>query len=220
MTTWWTSDTHFSHANIIRYAKRPFADVAEMNRQLIIRWNERVAPDDEVWHLGDLALGRDIRQQVGLTRVLNGRRRLVPGNHDRVASFYEGGDQRARYWSLYEDAGWQIMPEMLEHTIAGHRVMVSHFPYIGDSQERDRYRANRPPDVGLPVIHGHVHTDFSEVGRQFNVGVDVRGYAPVDEADIIRWLESLPGGTSADFTAGPGLRSSDRVSAPDRAAAE
>jgi calcineurin-like phosphoesterase family protein len=192
MATWWTSDTHFSHVNIIRYANRPFADVAEMNAELVSRWNERVAPGDDVWHLGDLALGRDIDRQVLATSVLHGNRRLVPGNHDRVARFFEGGDQRKRFWSVYEAAGWEIMPEQLEHEIGGHAVMVSHFPYVGDSQPGpDRYTANRPADHGLPIVHGHVHTDFAERGRQFNVGVDVRGYAPVPEAEIIDWLERL-----------------------------
>jgi len=192
MTTWWTSDTHFSHANIIRYSKRPFADVDEMNHALIANWNERVAADDVVWHLGDLALGRNIREQVALTSQLNGRRKLVPGNHDRVASFFEGGDQRARFWSVYEAAGWEIMPEELEHEIAGRRVVVSHFPYTGDSQHMERYLDRRPVDRGLPVIHGHVHGEFAERGRQFNVGTDVRGYAPVNESEIVNWMDRLP----------------------------
>ena len=192
MTTWWTSDTHFSHANIIRYAKRPFADVVEMNAELVARWNALVAPTDVVWHLGDLALGQDIQQQVAMTSALHGRRRLVPGNHDRVASFFEGGDQRERFWSVYEAAGWEIMPETLEHRIEGHRVLVCHFAYAGDSHGPDRYRANRPIDHGLPIIHGHVHTEFAERGRQFNVGVDVRDFQPVPEQVIARWLEALP----------------------------
>jgi calcineurin-like phosphoesterase family protein len=61
MATWWTSDTHFSHVNIIRYCDRPFATVDEMNAEMIARWNDTVAPADDVWHLGDLALGQDIR---------------------------------------------------------------------------------------------------------------------------------------------------------------
>ncbi|SEB58954.1 Calcineurin-like phosphoesterase superfamily protein [Paramicrobacterium humi] len=191
MTTWWTADTHFSHVNIIRYTHRPFADVDEMNRELIARWNDRVAPDDDVWHLGDLALGHPIEDQIAMTAQLNGRRRLVPGNHDRVATFFEGGDQRAKYWRVYEDAGWQIMPERLEHSIEGRRVLVCHFPYRGDSLAKDRYRAERPLDHGLPILHGHVHTEFAERGRQFNVGVDVRDYAPVDERAIVDWLRSL-----------------------------
>ncbi len=192
MATWWTSDTHFSHTNIIRYTNRPFAGVDEMNAHLIARWNERVSPTDDVWHLGDLALGRDISRQVMMTASLNGKRRLIPGNHDRVASFFEGGDQRARFRRVYEDAGWEIMPEQLEHQIDGHRVVVCHFPYTGDSLPgRDRYQAHRPVDRGLPIIHGHVHADFVQRGRQFNVGVDVRGYAPVAEQEIASWLNRL-----------------------------
>jgi calcineurin-like phosphoesterase family protein len=192
MATWWTSDTHFSHANIIRYANRPFVDVAEMNAELISRWNARVAPGDDVWHLGDLALGHDIQRQVAMTSALNGRRRLVPGNHDRVASFFEGGDQRRRFWPIYEAAGWEIQPEQFEHDTDGYRVMVCHFPYRGDSLDSgDRYTAERPLDAGLPILHGHVHTDFAVQGRQYNVGVDVHDYAPVHQDEILSWLRSL-----------------------------
>ena len=192
MATWWTSDTHFSHRNIIKYASRPFADVDEMNAELISRWNARVAPDDVVWHLGDLALGHNIERQVLMTGALNGRRRLVPGNHDRVASFFEGGDQRIRFLPIYEAAGWEIQPEQFEHDIDGYPVMVCHFPYRGDSLDSgDRYTADRPRDAGLPILHGHVHTDFAVQGRQFNVGVDVHDYAPVHQDEILGWLRSL-----------------------------
>ena len=54
---WFTSDTHFSHCNIIKYCNRPFKDVDEMNKILIQNWNNVVRPDDIVWHLGDFALG-------------------------------------------------------------------------------------------------------------------------------------------------------------------
>ena len=39
-TVWFTSDSHFSHSNIIRYADRPFSSVEEMDQQLIENWNE------------------------------------------------------------------------------------------------------------------------------------------------------------------------------------
>lgn len=192
MATWWTSDTHFSHRNIIRYTDRPFSGVDDMNSVMIGRWNERVAADDTVWHLGDLALGSDFQRQLELTASLNGTRLLVPGNHDRVASFFEGGDKRAQWWSAFEDAGWRIMPEEFEHEIAGRAVLVSHFPYAGDSHSsHDRYPEQRPIDRGLPLLHGHVHTEFAERGRQFNVGVDVRGFAPVPESEIVGWLATV-----------------------------
>jgi len=53
---WFTSDHHFGHKNIIEFSKRPFANVEEMNAELVKRWNERIAKEDKVYHLGDFAL--------------------------------------------------------------------------------------------------------------------------------------------------------------------
>ena len=47
-----TSDTHFHHANIIRFCDRPFRDVEEMDEILIRNWNEVVGPEDTIFHLG------------------------------------------------------------------------------------------------------------------------------------------------------------------------
>ena len=57
MNTWLISDTHFDHANIIKYCNRPFKDVDEMNNTIWQNWNSVVDADDIVYHLGDFALG-------------------------------------------------------------------------------------------------------------------------------------------------------------------
>lgn len=79
-----TSDTHFSHARISELAARPFGSVSEMDAEMIRRWNGTIAPTDVVLHLGDLALG-PIAESLALTAQLNGRKFLVPGNHDHVS---------------------------------------------------------------------------------------------------------------------------------------
>ena len=53
-----------------------------MNKALIERWNDSVHPDDTVWVLGDVALGR-IDETLPLVTELNGRKLLLTGNHDR-----------------------------------------------------------------------------------------------------------------------------------------
>ena len=44
---WFTSDLHLGHANIIKYANRPYKDVPEMNEALINNFNALVFP--EAW---------------------------------------------------------------------------------------------------------------------------------------------------------------------------
>lgn len=47
------ADTHFGYENVIRFDSRPFANVDEMDREMILRWNRRVNSSDTVYILGD-----------------------------------------------------------------------------------------------------------------------------------------------------------------------
>ena len=49
-----TSDLHFGHENALRFDKRPFASVEEMDAELIRRWNAKVGKVDLVYVLGDM----------------------------------------------------------------------------------------------------------------------------------------------------------------------
>ena len=80
--TWFTADTNFVHARIIALANRPFHDVREMDEALIRNWNDRVQPNDVVWHIGDFAFGNDAARLDEIFARLNGIKHLVPGNHD------------------------------------------------------------------------------------------------------------------------------------------
>jgi len=84
MKKWFTSDTHFSHTNIIKYTGRPFATVEEMNRTLVDNWNKCVGVDDQVFFIGDFGLG-DVEHLHSICSELNGNKICILGNHDRNA---------------------------------------------------------------------------------------------------------------------------------------
>lgn len=189
-----TSDTHFSHNNIIRYCDRPFADTDHMDEEIIRRWNETVGPDDIVYHLGDIALG-PIEKSLAKVARLNGHKIAVLGNHDRP--FMRAG-------KADEDKWWDAYREVFEevHHWAGMLVdigpflttfKVSHFPYTGDHTPVDRHHMARPYDIGTPLIHGHTHTKdkvtFSSRGTpQIHVGQDAWDFRPVSEHQILELL--------------------------------
>jgi calcineurin-like phosphoesterase family protein len=185
---WFTADPHFGHARINELAHRPFGSVEEMNEEIIGQWNDVVDPEDDVWILGDLALGK-IEESLALVPRLNGTKVLVPGNHDRVHPMYAEDPKKRekfeRMRQLYEDAGLKIVNHHHVLRLAKLWVGVSHFPPVGDSHEEDRFERWRPAlaeDAWL--LHGHVHEKWRQRGRWINVGVDVWNYLPVAQEQI------------------------------------
>jgi len=84
MTTWFSSDLHFRHKNIITeaYDNRPFDTIEEHDETIISNWNSLVGKNDTTYLLGDVCFG-------GVTKVeekinaLNGKKHLILGNHDK-----------------------------------------------------------------------------------------------------------------------------------------
>ena len=81
------SDTHFGHAGVCRFTHpddpevklRPWTDPDEMDEEMIRRWNDRVRPNDKVYHLGDVVINRKALKTLAR---LNGDKVLIRGNHD------------------------------------------------------------------------------------------------------------------------------------------
>ena len=84
--TWLISDTHFGHEKTCTVFKRadgsplrPFTCAEEMDEFMVKAWNERVRPNDKVYHLGDVVINRKFLHILGR---LNGDKVLIRGNHD------------------------------------------------------------------------------------------------------------------------------------------
>lgn len=197
MSTWYTADTHFGHSNILHLGEgRPFADIAAHDWALISRWNERVQPDDVVWHLGDFSMSITAMERV--VPRLNGRIHLVAGNHDGCWTAHPSTSRRAqavKSINRYLAAGFHTVYDsgvVADHRIGDLPVMLSHLPAMGDHFTEHRYAEQRPDPGVLPLLCAHVHQSWLVNGRQINVGVDQWGFAPVHSQVILELIAKLP----------------------------
>lgn len=78
----WTADEHYGHTNIIKYCKRPFETINEMDDILIENFNSKVTKNDHTIHCGDLTF----KYPEKYIRQLNGSHTFLKGNHDKWAN--------------------------------------------------------------------------------------------------------------------------------------
>jgi len=155
-----TSDTHYGHSNVIKFDRRPFYSITNMNNELIFRWNKVVASGDLVIHCGDFALtGSDNKRAI--VNQLNGKIILIKGNHDRSGRIH--WEENIGIAKFIKDG--IFLPKS--------KVAIIHNP--ADIQNPDEFRI---------VCHGHTHTkggvSRQKIGRTeyINVGVDFRDFRP------------------------------------------
>lgn len=158
--TFYISDTHFQHDRILALSKRPFQDIAQMDAAIIRNWNEVVGHDDVVWHLGDFAMSANADKIAGVFYRLNGRKRLILGNHD----YSEPGVVNP----AIADLPWEEPPrDFAEITDGGHRLVLCHFAL----------RSWPGRLKGAYHFFGHAHGDLPDFGRSRDVGVDIKDVA-------------------------------------------
>lgn len=167
---YFTSDNHFYHENIIKLSKRPFKNCDDMHSNLIKNWNDTVSNDDEVYIIGDFAYRGDALKVNHILEILNGKKYLVIGNHDKYLYHDEFNT------NLYE---WIKDYYILNYNKI--KFVMFHYPIL---EWADYYKNSIH-------IYGHVHNSNSErlniLGKKaYNVGVDVNNYRPVSIEDIIK----------------------------------
>ena len=186
--TWFTSDLHFRHRMVA--AKRGWNDVDAHDGMLIVKWGAVVKPQDVVWVLGDVGLGRE-SEILAQVAKLPGRKRLVSGNHDPVWPGHRGIHRHHRLWLEH----FETVQPFATINLSGHRVLLSHFPYRGDGENfrEDRHTQYRLRDEGRWLIHGHTHGTERLHGRMIHVGVDAWNYEPVPVGTVQRFIEQTDG---------------------------
>lgn len=179
MKTWFTSDTHFGHQNIIKYCNRPFKDVDHMNEVLIKNWNSIVDPDDTIYHLGDFAMGPKDRWPSYIKR-LNGMKLLVRGNHDQ-------DEQKMK------DLGFTYVFDNMIVPYKNFDIYLSHFPHPEFVDAIPKGQG--PTKTTKYQFCGHVHTDWKTYeGVIVNVGVNQWDYKPITVEQALGALDDNKNG--------------------------
>lgn len=185
---WLYSDPHFSQQSMCNFKRpdgtklRPWTTAAEMDEELIKRYNEVVRPQDKVYILGDVVM-KD--KNLPIVARLNGHKRLVRGNHDM--------EKTKLYMQYFEEIyGVRVLDAMI----------LSHIPLHPDSMT-PRYATN---------IHGHLHAgevkDMNGLpdSRYFNVSVEQTDFAPISIEELrvrIQAKKDLYPSVYSNFHKGP-----------------
>lgn len=132
------SDTHFFHENVIRFDKRPFTSVEEMNAKMRDWWNNTVSEKDRIYILGDFIwLPPSDPEYIKFTKSLNGKKVLIKGNHDNVEKF------SSELKDCFED-----IKSRKEIKLNRKRIIMDHYPLMMHRHDTDS---------NVFHFHGHTH---------------------------------------------------------------
>jgi len=181
--TFLVSDTHFGHAGVCRFLQndgvtklRPWDTAEEMDEAMVKAWNERVRPNDKVYHLGDVVINR---RALPILSRLNGDKVLIRGNHD----IFKDEDYTPYFRSL---RGYHVMNGMILSHIPIHEASLGRFGV----NIHGHLHANRVMKDGAVDVRYHC------------VCVEQTDFAPILLEDVVKRIEA-EGGT-VGFTNGNG----------------
>jgi calcineurin-like phosphoesterase family protein len=189
---WFTSDTHYNHANICTATTkwidpvtcREFQSLEQMNSHLIGNINEKVEQDDILFHLGDWSFGGFEQIQKFRDSIFCKNVHIITGNHDHHIESDKEGCQKLfssvnKYLNLV--VKWNVGTPLMGEQ----RFALMHFPIASwDNMAR-----------GAIHLHGHVHFPADKrigSGKMMDVGCDGNELYPIEMSEILRLMNKQP----------------------------
>ena len=166
---WFTSDTLFWNRECLRYFKRPFDYVEDMNEHIISQWNRVVKPKDIIYHLGNFSTGSKNQTKQILNR-LNGRINLIVGSEDSNSNVLSMRNKLAS------------CNYRLEITVNHYLLTLNHYP---------QRRWNNDHQTNSFMLHGFTgHTLPPEFGKlTLDVGVDGFDFTPLHFDRVVEIMD-------------------------------
>ena len=182
------SDTHFGHAGVCKFTHpddpevklRPWTDPDEMDEEMIRRWNDRVRPNDKVYHLGDVVINRKALKT--LSRV-NGDKVLIRGNHD----IFRDDEYREYFREL---RAYHVMNGLILSHIPVHEASLGRFGCnIHGHLHASRVKKARGVDAKTGATLYSTEID----PRYHCVCVEQTDFTPILFEDVIKRIEAEGG---------------------------
>jgi calcineurin-like phosphoesterase family protein len=176
--TFFISDTHFGHEKTCTVFKRedgsplrPFSCAEEMDEFMIKAWNDRVRPNDKVYHLGDVVINRKF---LNVLARLNGDKVLIRGNHD----IFKLED----YSQYFRDIrAFDVKNGMIFSHVPVHPESLGRF----GTNIHGHLHANRVMKiVGVDVKTGELKYGKEVDPRYFNVSVEQIDFTPISLEEL------------------------------------
>jgi calcineurin-like phosphoesterase family protein len=169
-SNYFMADLHLGHANVIKFDKRPFKDVNEMNSTLLRNIEETLKEGDNFYYLGDFSFISDTMSRVFMRRIAATKAHLffIRGNHDKKDII-----------KLYQEYG-TYLGEQKTVTVNDQVIVLNH--YRMDVWDRSHY--------GSWHLHGHSHQMLPpRPHKVIDVGCMGYNYFPVEFAEIKRIMD-------------------------------
>jgi calcineurin-like phosphoesterase family protein len=196
---WFTSDTHYNHANICSSTTewsnpvtlRDFKSLEQMNATLVGNINEKVGQDDILFHLGDWSFGGFEQIQKFRNQLVCKNIHLILGNHDHhIANNRDGVQSLFSSVNKYLDL---VVKYNVGTPLQGDvRFALMHFPIASwDNMAR-----------GAIHLHGHVHFARNKrigKGKMMDVGCDGNDLYPIEMKQVLQLMGIQPIKSMFDF---------------------
>ena len=181
------SDTHFGHKGVCHFTRndgvtklRPWDTPEEMDEAMVAAWNDRVRPNDKVYHLGDVVINR---RALDIMHRLNGDKVLIRGNHD----IFKDEDYSKYFRSL---RGYHVMNGMI----------LSHIPIHEESLGRFGVNIHGHLHANRVMRNGAVDVRYHSVCVEQNPD-----FAPILFEDVVKRIEAEGGSVGFRNGNGPAM---------------
>lgn len=177
------SDTHYNHSNICRgiskwegkKGTRDFDTLEEMNDAIVKGINDKVMPDDILYHLGDWSFGgfdsiKEFRDRINCKNI-----HLILGNHDHHIARNKNDVTKL----------FTTVSHYREKKIGGQMIIMSHYPmHVWNHHYQ-----------GSWMLFGHCHGSLNPKhlgGRKtMDIGIDCTpDFAPIHIDELKRIMAS------------------------------